>query len=58
MRELKVVGLDVDGRRIICETADSGDKFILRPDDRLRAALRGDQAGPSQPTSRSRSQRC
>ncbi len=45
MRELKVVGLDVDGKRIICETDDSGEKFILRPDDRLRAALRGDKAG-------------
>jgi DUF3071 family protein len=48
MRELKVVGLDVDGKRIICETADSGDKFVLRPDERLHAALRGDNAGPSQ----------
>ena len=45
MRELKVVGLDVDGKRIICETDDSGEKFILRSDDRLRAAVRGDQAG-------------
>jgi hypothetical protein len=44
MRELKVVGLDVDGRRIICETAESGEKFILRPDDRLRAALSGERA--------------
>lgn len=44
MRELKVVGLDVDGQRIICETADSGEKFILRPDDRLRAALNSDRA--------------
>lgn len=43
MRELKVVGLDVDGRRIICETADSGETFSLRNDDRLRAALRGDK---------------
>ncbi|BBY45751.1 septation protein SepH [Mycolicibacterium celeriflavum] len=48
MRELKVVGLDVDGKRIICEAADSGDKFMLRPDERLRAAVRGDQVGPSQ----------
>ncbi|KUH94574.1 septation protein SepH [Mycobacterium sp. IS-1556] len=48
MRELKVVGLDVDGKRIICEAAGSGDKFILRPDERLRAALRGDQLGSSQ----------
>ncbi|MDT5065489.1 MAG: hypothetical protein QOK02_1644 [Mycobacterium sp.] len=44
MRELKVVGLDVDGKRIICETADSADKFVLTPDDRLHAALRGDNA--------------
>ena len=48
MRELKVVGLDVDGKRIICEAADSGDKFILRSDDRLRAAVRGDRSGSSQ----------
>jgi Protein of unknown function (DUF3071) len=44
MRELSVVGLDVDGKRIICESADSGEKFILHPNDRLHAALRGDQA--------------
>lgn len=43
VRELKVVGLDVDGKRIICE-ADSGEKFILRSDERLRAAVRGDRA--------------
>jgi hypothetical protein len=43
MRELKVVGLDVDGKRIICETGDSGEKFILLSDDRLRAAVRGDK---------------
>lgn len=49
MRELKVVGLDVDGKRIICETIDSGDKFILFPDDRLRAALNGERA-PVAPT--------
>ena len=42
MRELKVVGLDVDGKRIICESDDSSEKFILRADDRLRAAVRGD----------------
>lgn len=46
MRELKVVGLDVDGRRIICE-ADSGEKFILRSDERLKAAVRGDRAASS-----------
>src|SRR5689334_10668526 len=42
MRELKVVGLDVDGKRIICESDDNGEKFILRADDRLRAAVRGE----------------
>jgi hypothetical protein len=49
MRELKVVGLDVDGKRIICETPDSSEKFILRPDDRLHAALLGDRAASSPP---------
>ena len=48
MRELKVVGLDVDGKRIICESDDPGEKFILRADDRLRAAVRGDKSGASQ----------
>jgi hypothetical protein len=47
MRELKVVGLDVDGKRIICETDDSSEKFILRVDDRLRAAVGGDKSGAS-----------
>ncbi|HKP41616.1 septation protein SepH [Mycobacterium sp.] len=47
MRELKLVGLDVDGKRIICETDDSGEKFILRSDDRLRAAVRGDKTASS-----------
>jgi hypothetical protein len=51
MRELKVVGLDVDGKRIICEADNSGEKYLLRPDDRLRAALRGDKPGSSQPQS-------
>lgn len=48
MRELKVVGLDVDGKRIICEADDSGEKFLLRSDDRLRAAVRGEKTGSSQ----------
>jgi hypothetical protein len=51
MRELKVVGLDVDGKRIICECVSSGEKLILLSDDRLRAAVRGDKVGPSQPQS-------
>lgn len=50
MRELKVVGLDVDGTRIICETGDSGEKFVLRADDRLKAAVRGDRAASNQTT--------
>ena len=47
MRELKVVGLDVDSKRIICEADNSGEKFILLSDDRLRAAVRGEKTGPS-----------
>lgn len=46
MRELTVVGLDVDGKGIICETiSESGaaaEKFALNIDDRLRAAVRGE----------------
>jgi hypothetical protein len=48
MRELKVVGLDVDGKRLICEAADSADKFVIRVDNRLRAAVRGDKATTNQ----------
>ncbi|HEY9304764.1 MAG TPA: septation protein SepH [Mycobacterium sp.] len=48
MRELTIVGLDVDGKHIICElTRDNGDpdeKFKIRVDDKLRAAARGDGA--------------
>jgi hypothetical protein len=44
MRELNVVGLDVDGKHVICESDDPGDKFRLLVDDRLRAAVRGDGA--------------
>ena len=48
MRELKVVGLDVDGKRIICESDQPNEKFILRADERLRAAVRGEKSGASQ----------
>lgn len=48
MRELKVVGLDVDGRRVICESDDSKELFSLRADDRLRAAVRGDKVASNQ----------
>lgn len=43
MRELTLVGLDVDGEHIICEGGDPADKFLVRVDDRLRAAVRGDR---------------
>ena len=39
MRELKVVGLDVDGQHILCEEDDRTDTFRLRVDDRLRGDL-------------------
>jgi Protein of unknown function (DUF3071) len=42
MRELTVVGLDVDGKHIICESRQPGERFLLRADDRLRAAVRGE----------------
>jgi hypothetical protein len=45
MRKLKVVGLEVDGKQIICEADDSGEKFLLFSDDRLRAAVRGEKTG-------------
>ncbi len=48
MRELKVIGLDVDGKHIICEGRDPADKYTLTVDDRLRAALRGDRARAAQ----------
>lgn len=43
MRELEVVGLDVDGKHIICEADDPADTFKLLIDDQLRAAVRGDR---------------
>ena len=49
MRELKVVGLDADGKSIICEGGTSGEQFKLPVDDRLRAAVRGDASTPDQP---------
>ncbi|EUA50913.1 hypothetical protein I552_1854 [Mycobacterium xenopi 3993] len=62
MRELTVLGLDVDGKHIICEAlnsnGDSGDRFKLLVDDRLRAAVRGDGARLGQPGWTSRSATC
>ncbi|MFZ1164489.1 septation protein SepH [Mycobacterium sp.] len=48
MRELKIVGLDVDGKHIICEGDDPADKYKICVDDRLRAAVRGDGARVNQ----------
>ncbi|MCW1957184.1 MAG: septation protein SepH [Mycobacterium sp.] len=42
MRELTLIGLDVGGNHIICEGGNPADKFLVRLDDRLRAAVRGD----------------
>jgi hypothetical protein len=44
MRELTLIGLDVDGRHIICEGGEPADKFLIRLDERLRAAVRGDRS--------------
>jgi hypothetical protein len=49
MRELKVVGLDVDGKYLICEADDPVERFKLAADDRLHAAMRRDTASPEQP---------
>ncbi len=49
MRELKVVGLDDEGKYIICEADDPAQRFRLAADDRLRAALRGEAPPPEQP---------
>ena len=49
MRELKMVGLDADGKHIICESDEPAEQFKLAADERLKAALRGDPAPPEQP---------
>ncbi|MCW4356006.1 septation protein SepH [Hoyosella sp. YIM 151337] len=42
MRELKVVGIESDGSAIICADVNTGAKFRIPADDRLRAASHGD----------------
>jgi hypothetical protein len=49
MRELKLVGIDADGKHVICEGGDPVEQFTLPADDRLRAALGGDTAPSEQP---------
>jgi Protein of unknown function (DUF3071) len=49
MRELRVVGLDADGKHIVCESDTSAEQFKLPVNDRLRAAVRGDTLLLEQP---------
>ena len=49
MRELKVVGLDHDGKYLICEGEEPAEQFKLAADDRLRVALRAEPPPPEQP---------
>lgn len=49
MRELKLVGLDADGKYLICGDDDPTDQFKLAIDDRLRAVLRDGPAALEQP---------
>ncbi|MEO8814438.1 MAG: septation protein SepH [Mycobacterium sp.] len=48
MREFTVIGLDVDGKHLICEgvcsDGDPADRFRLQIDDRLRSAVRDEGA--------------
>jgi hypothetical protein len=49
MRDLKVVGLDADGKHIVCEGDTPAEQFRVQLDNRLRAALRGETVLPEQP---------
>lgn len=44
MRELRVIGVTPDSAHIVCVDAESGQKFRLPADEKLRAAARGDLA--------------
>lgn len=44
MRELRVIGLTPDSAHIVCVDAESGQKYRLPADEKLRAAARGDLA--------------
>lgn len=44
MRDLRVVGLEADGKFVVCADPKTGDRFRLPADDKLRAASRGDIA--------------
>jgi len=42
MRALRIVGLEDDGKTVVCEDPARGERFTLPADERLRAAARGD----------------
>jgi hypothetical protein len=42
MRELRVIGLEPDGKKVILQDTGSSEKFSIPADDTLRAAARGD----------------
>jgi hypothetical protein len=42
MRALRIVGLEDDGKTVVCEDPNRGERFSLPVDERLRAAARGD----------------
>lgn len=42
MRELRVIGVESDGTHVICQDPESGEKYRIASDERLRAAARGD----------------
>ncbi len=42
MRELRVTSVDADASYVICVDSETGEKFRIPADDRLRAAARGD----------------
>ncbi|WP_269821563.1 septation protein SepH [Nocardia yamanashiensis] len=44
MRELRVIGLTPDSTHIVCIDTETGQKYRLAADDKLRAAARGDLA--------------
>jgi hypothetical protein len=44
VRELRVIGLEPDGTHIVCADNESGERFRVPADDKLRAASRGDVA--------------
>ncbi len=44
MRELSVIGLEPGGLHVVCADPETGERFRIAADDRLRAASRGDIA--------------